>query len=401
MTQFTHDHRGRKLSPALKELLNSTVIPRPKIIKNKHKFKNPDTCQHEQSPNTNPFKFSFNYNSLPVLSPSSSPSSSCSSLSERESIDHNSLSWSTINDDNTQNFDFNSANQWDNWLQGEYSSNDDEYYQTNVTESSRSPSPAQSFRRRKLELPIEEATDNHPLAPTTPDDILTNASSSSENSNKKHTKTSFVSNLTASFKALTTSLSTLQQNRINQHQNNNSTTSNKTTNNNNGNNYLFFAFSPRLTDDPIPILWQSNKPDLQQPSDEEQQQDVETYEIIPRSVSLKTYSVQATLNPHLRPREIRMNPDFYRIYAMETLMRVNGKLNPAFEGRARMLLEPRKDIGRHYLNVIERNDLEADVFYGIRKRFVSAYDRSNRSLNKNSSVNKRNNRWVSMNASEL
>lgn len=64
----------------------------------------------------------------------------------------------------------------------------------------------------------------------------------------------------------------------------------------------------------------------------------------PKDIVLDTYSVQHhILPPPPRVRDIRENPDFLRVYALESLMRRNGKLDPGFEGKACVALVPRAD----------------------------------------------------------
>lgn len=65
----------------------------------------------------------------------------------------------------------------------------------------------------------------------------------------------------------------------------------------------------------------------------------------PKLIALITYSFQEfVLPPPPRAREFRENPDFLRIYALETMMRKTGKLNSdANRGKARVLLMPRSD----------------------------------------------------------
>ncbi|KAK9365821.1 hypothetical protein V1509DRAFT_655214 [Lipomyces kononenkoae] len=64
------------------------------------------------------------------------------------------------------------------------------------------------------------------------------------------------------------------------------------------------------------------------------------------SIQMKTYDIQQNCLPIFRPREPRMNGDFWRIFAMELQMRRNGKLSHDFySGKARMVLAPRADYG--------------------------------------------------------
>jgi hypothetical protein len=91
----------------------------------------------------------------------------------------------------------------------------------------------------------------------------------------------------------------------------------------------------------------------------------------PRPKALTTFNVQETLlSPHCRPREPRLNSAFYRIYAVESCMRKSGKFDQNFLGRAQLVCEPRRD-GNQRVYLV---DEEQEVF-GIRKRFVSKFDR--------------------------
>lgn len=58
-------------------------------------------------------------------------------------------------------------------------------------------------------------------------------------------------------------------------------------------------------------------------------------------VPLKTFSV--TVTPLPSSREFRLNSEFYRVFALERCMRLKGKLDEDFAGRARYVLEPRVD----------------------------------------------------------
>ncbi|KAK9459310.1 uncharacterized protein V1516DRAFT_627721 [Lipomyces oligophaga] len=61
-------------------------------------------------------------------------------------------------------------------------------------------------------------------------------------------------------------------------------------------------------------------------------------------IQMDTYDIQQNCLPIIRPREPRMNGDFFRILAMELEMRRHGKLSPDFySGKARMVLAPRSD----------------------------------------------------------
>lgn len=90
-----------------------------------------------------------------------------------------------------------------------------------------------------------------------------------------------------------------------------------------------------------------------------------------RARPLTTFNVQETLLwPQFRPREPRLNSSFYRVYAVESCMRRAGKFDENFLGRAQLVCEPRRD-GNQRVYLV---DEEQEVF-GIRKRFVSKFDR--------------------------
>ncbi|KAK9237928.1 hypothetical protein V1525DRAFT_129335 [Lipomyces kononenkoae] len=73
--------------------------------------------------------------------------------------------------------------------------------------------------------------------------------------------------------------------------------------------------------------------------------DSEEVEQLP-CIQMQTYDVQQNCLPIFRPREPRMNGDFWRVLAMELQMRRHGKLGHDFySGKARMVLAPRADYG--------------------------------------------------------
>lgn len=162
---------------------------------------------------------------------------------------------------------------------------------------------------------------------------------------------SFVSHLSASLKALTSAASSFSA----------------------SNQALLsstdvFTFSPRSTDEPIPrnVIVRPEIAPLRsgrgmtvpsrtrskinlQPAvvtPVQPQQSTESAEVPPppKVIALETYSVQEfTLPPPPRARDIRENPDFLRIYALEVLMRKHGKLDLNFPGKAQVALMPRAD----------------------------------------------------------
>lgn len=125
-----------------------------------------------------------------------------------------------------------------------------------------------------------------------------------------------------------------------------------------------FPFSPRATDEPIPVCRGRSmnlgparprrapmkKPVLSIPK--QPQQAPVAAQTKPKVIALKTYSVQEYALPMPRHRDIRENPDFLRIYALETLMRKNGKLkvdnghgssSSSSSSKAQVALMPRSD----------------------------------------------------------
>lgn len=304
---ITHDHRGRRLSPALSELLSTTVIPpRPKEARKRQKSPSP----------------------------------------------------SAIMDD---------------------SENEDE---TESIEERR----CQRIQQRRIDIPDMEdvSGSDHPLSDYMNDDEddedVEDDESETESSfsdfdtpadSLSKPLNSLVSNLTASLRAVAQTFASNSDSSVHS-----------------------FHFSPRITDEPIPSRFMHdsyNKFKTGTPNNEQQQVQKEEPTMKPKKpLPMKTYAVQSTLIPHLRPREVRMNPEFYRIFAVENRMKRNGKLNADFVGKAQMFLEPRSDYNQSYL----LSEEEGEVF-GIRKRFVSSYDNGKTNSATNSSP-----RWVCINASD-
>lgn len=351
--RYTHDHKGQALSPAMGELLNATVIPVPKRnIKRKIKESRVDG-QTVVSPQSSPYFgdiddgafedefFDLSLEQRPVLGGFSPPSIS------------------TI---------FDEAGS-PNSLESDWTSDDGGL-------SCPSPLPFESKRvasvRKKIEFPVAEACDAHPL--TDVDSLNDEVDSSfgkecepcalreKSEERKSRLPLSFVSNLTASLKALQSvamSISTSQEKLYAR---------------------SLFAFSPRVMDEPIPRF-------LQRPKHSPTTSSTHKH---PKAISLTTYNVQSTVIAHLRPRELRVNSQFYRVYAVETLMRLNGKLDDEFPGRARPILEPRLDNRKYFLD-------DGDEVFGIKKRFVSQFDVKEK---KNKSVTIPSSRWHCWNAND-
>jgi hypothetical protein len=307
--KITHDHRGRKLPPALSQLLSDTVIPRPKYRR-----------RTGSSSTTGSSVLSVFYEPSDSTSYAHSRAINCPSSERLEDED---------------------------WIGSVSSSSSITSSSTSFNSSTLS---APTKRQRRIIPQFEASHDDHPLLDDDDDDNDIDNGSEDEDEwtaasqlTEVITKTrrllgkkSFVSNLTASLKVLSSvasSLSSAQQRM-------------DTAN--------VLAFTPSIMDEPHPSRFM-----------------VPTATAVPErkiSISLQTYNIQTTLPPHLRPREMRMNCDFYRIYALECLMRQNGKFDPEFQGRAQMILEPRKDYNQSFY--VD----DGGEFFGIRKRFVSRFD---------------------------
>lgn len=306
---FTHDHRGRRLSPALSELLSTTVIPpRPKGARKRQKSPSPSA----------------------IMDTDDSENDEAESIEERR---------------------------------------------------------CQRIQQRRIDIPDMEdvSGSDHPLS-----DYMNDEEEDAED-DESETESSFsdfdtpadsiskplnslVSNLTASLRAVAQTFAS-----------------------NNDSSLHSFNFSPRITDEPIPSRFMHDSYNKFKTTttvtnnEQQQEQPKEEQTLKPKKpLAMKTYAIQSTLIPHLRPREVRMNPEFYRIFAVENRMKRNGKLNADFVGKAQMFLEPRSDYNQSYL----LSEEEGEVF-GIRKRFVSSYDNG-----KTNSATNSSHRWVCINASD-
>lgn len=161
-----------------------------------------------------------------------------------------------------------------------------------------------------------------------------------------------------------------------------------------------FPFSPRSTDEPIPLYTarsstslmvpakkiKSRRQSLGKPTDKQRVTSVSTSTLVPqhpvvkpRAVALETYSVEEfALPPPSRHRDIRENPDFLRIYALETLMRKTGKLSDQFSsGKAQLALMPRSDevpgsSNGNRFPKYQRPAVEVECTFGGKVRMVPA-----------------------------
>lgn len=190
---------------------------------------------------------------------------------------------------------------------------------------------------RSLEaLPVDKMS--HPLSSV--EDCVDDSDLASDSSSEKNKIKKIVSRLGNSLKALRTaasSFSASQQNLL--------SSSN------------VFTFQPRSTDEPIPASV-SALPIAVSPPDEKtisptfaasktrSKIHLQTAAVpkprTPKPIPLKTYFVQEYALPS-KSREVRENSSFYRVYALEGLMRQHGKLDPDFPGKAQVALLPRND----------------------------------------------------------
>jgi hypothetical protein len=343
---FTHDHKGRALSPAMSQLLNSTVIPVPKrrqrLPKKNHLLRKRTlvAAVGPQSPYFGDIEDSLNdeddYFNLSITSDVLSSS----------------------NDDASEIFERAGS---PNSVESDWTSDDCAY--SCPSPGIYSPKRATSVRK-KVELPLVESCNDHPLSVKVEDVVMVDQQversdpvpsfdDSSANGKSKITlPRSFVSNLSLSLKALQSMAASISSSQDKLYARN------------------LFAFSPRQMDEPIPQQLPNHKPS--------------------RAISLTTYNIQSTVIAQLRPRELRINSQFYRVYAAETLMRKNGKLDENFLGRAKPILEPRKDNQKFFLD-------DGDEVFGIRKRFVSQFDVREK---RNKSITLKASRWHVWNADD-
>lgn len=440
-SRHTHDRRGRRLSPALSELLQSTVIPVP----TKGKWKSTTTAATINNNNNNDhFNNDHGKSHVTPSRKLADDSRLFAPLVEDDVVDFSPTTFvSTDFDDSTDYTDVDSVfaaddttsnisnsrrtsigprdpNSFWNWsfmdsplpyqiprpiTRGSASTyrspmsesgDDDESVLSAYGSFFTPPSCCEDFdsesrdsssvrlTRRKISIPvIEPALQNHPLSDsseTDADETFSSANSPAElnqptDSNTNEPKKSFVSNLTASLKALSgvaQSFTSSQENLYTSR---------------------MLVFSPRATDESIPNYRATTVKKQQQQTRKDATAGGPTAKTIgPMSISMTTYNVQSNLIPQLRPRELRMNSEFYRVYAVESLMRAHGKLDEDFQGRAQMILPPRQD---HNEYVLDEDD-KIETVFGIRKRFVSSFDSP-----KNSSSTIPPRRWSSITADSL
>lgn len=350
---FTHDHRGRALSPAMSQLLNSTVIPVPKKrFKSKKKFalKREPTVAASES-----FFDDLDENEL------NHGDDNLFNLSYTE--DTPSDIFSSLNDFGPELYERAGSPAS---VDSDWTSDENSY----SVPSSGFQAPRRKLSvRNKVEHPFVEPCNEHPLAEDDSTDFedpvsvlpqlrqecskddgspILHVPKSTESKSAITLPKSFVSNLSSSLKTLQSVAASLSSSQDKLYSRN------------------LFAFSPRQMDEPIPQQLPNNN--QQKPS---------------KSISLRTYNIQSTIIAHLRPRELRINSQFYRVYAAETLMRKNGKLDDDFAGRAKPILEPRRDNQKFSLD-------DGDEVFGIRKRFVSQFDVREK---RNKSITSKASRW--------
>lgn len=326
---YTHDHRGRPLSSKMSALLSSTVIPKPKEFRKRQKpvsIADTDECASQSSEEDD------RRVDDDILSSLKGDEIRRSRGFKSQRIRNNRIDIPDIEDVS------GSDHPLSDYMEDISSSDDDEDYEAEAEED-------------------EQDEDDESASSSSPSDFDTPSEAASAKP-----LNSIVTNLTASLKAVAQTFA---------------------------NDAFHFNFSPRITDEPIPSRFMdsftaANKFSTTSPtpvaatapSKEETPPPQENSEPAPaakparkKPLPLKTYSIHSTMIPHLRPREVRMNPEFYRIFAVENRMKKNGKLNQDFVGKAQMFLEPRTDYNQSYL----LSEEEGEVF-GIRKRFVSSYD---------------------------
>lgn len=425
--RHTHDRRGRPLSPALSELLQATVIPVPTKGKWKggapHKSSNNFNIDHKSHSTTSrkldnvsrPFPVVV-ANDVVDFSPTAFASTDFDDSADYTDVDsvftadevasnisnprHTSISsrdphgfwnWSFMDSPlpyqiprpanrgstSTYRSPMSESGDDDESVLSAYGSFFTPPSCCGEFDTDSRDSNSVRLTRRKISIPvIEPALQNHPLSDSSEveaDEVFSSTNSPAEpnqpTNNGNEPKKSFVSNLTASLKALSgvaQSLTSSQENLYSSR---------------------MLVFSPRATDESIPN-YRATTVKSQRTSESSTAKPING----PMSISMTTYNVQSNLIPQLRPRELRMNSEFYRVYAVESLMRAHGKLDEDFQGRAQMILPPRQDYNEYVLD----EDDKIETVFGIRKRFVSSFDSP-----KNSSSSIPPRRWSSITADSL
>lgn len=377
-----HAHRSKHISPALSDLLSSTTIssrtkrkslaqqPTPEPTLNFTK-KSVQSANHQRTPSqihkqifNSPADAPANLTNIPLVRPTPQPGCHRNDLEdpiEESAITQQQLFSLEYALDDTVDLTPISKPFFQFLRNMELSEEDDDlstddddmssFSSLNSSLSGISPVSFTSTLRGKNSMclakpqpkirSLEASPVDHMSHPLSSLDDAVDDSDMPESSGDKNKIKKIVSRLGNSFKALrtaATSFSASQQNLL------------SSTN--------VFTFQPRSTDEPIPASVsvvptavstpvQRTEPTTLPPSAKPRskirlQAAVVPKPQAPKPIPLKTYFVQEYALPS-KSREVRENSSFYRVYALEVLMRQHGKLDPEFPGKAQVALLPRND----------------------------------------------------------
>ncbi|KAF5095462.1 hypothetical protein DV451_004656 [Geotrichum candidum] len=377
-----HAHRSKHISPALSDLLSSTTIssrtkrkslaqqPTPEPTLNFTK-KSVQSANHQRTPSqihkqifNSPADAPANLTNIPLVRPTPQPGCHRNDLEdpiEESAITQQQLFSLEYALDDTVDLTPISKPFFQFLRNMELSEEDDDlstddddmssFSSLNSSLSGISPVSFTSTLRGKNSMclakpqpkirSLEASPVDHMSHPLSSLDDAVDDSDMPESSGDKNKIKKIVSRLGNSFKALrtaATSFSASQQNLL------------SSTN--------VFTFQPRSTDEPIPASVsvvptavstpvQHTEPTTLPPSAKPRskirlQAAVVPKPQAPKPIPLKTYFVQEYALPS-KSREVRENSSFYRVYALEVLMRQHGKLDPEFPGKAQVALLPRND----------------------------------------------------------
>lgn len=377
-----HAHRSKHISPALSDLLSSTTIssrtkrkslaqqPTPEPTLNFTK-KSVQSANHQRTPSqihkqifNSPADAPANLTNIPLVRPTPQPGCHRNDLEdpiEESAITQQQLFSLEYALDDTVDLTPISKPFFQFLRNMELSEEDDDlstddddmssFSSLNSSLSGISPVSFTSTLRGKNSMclakpqpkirSLEASPVDHMSHPLSSFDDAVDDSDMPESSGDKNKIKKIVSRLGNSFKALrtaATSFSASQQNLL------------SSTN--------VFTFQPRSTDEPIPASVsvvptavstpvQRTEPTTLPPSAKPRskirlQTAVVPKPQAPKPIPLKTYFVQEYALPS-KSREVRENSSFYRVYALEVLMRQHGKLDPEFPGKAQVALLPRND----------------------------------------------------------
>lgn len=377
-----HAHRSKHISPALSDLLSSTTIssrtkrkslaqqPTPEPTLNFTK-KSVQSANHQRTPSqihkqifNSPADAPANLTNIPLVRPTPQPG--CHRNDLEDSIEESAITQQQLFSleyalDDTVDLTPISKPFFQFLRNMELSEEDDDlstddddmssFSSLNSSLSGISPVSFTSTLRGKNSMclakpqpkirSLEASPVDHMSHPLSSLDDAVDDSDMPESSGDKNKIKKIVSRLGNSFKALrtaATSFSASQQNLL------------SSTN--------VFTFQPRSTDEPIPASVsvvptavstpvQRTEPTTLPPSAKPRSKIRLQTAVIPKPqapkpIPLKTYFVQEYALPS-KSREVRENSSFYRVYALEVLMRQHGKLDPEFPGKAQVALLPRND----------------------------------------------------------